>query len=100
MVDELRVWPNARHRCFQAGSSHLTTDGDVAELHAFAARLGMKRSWFQPHAVADHYDLTPQRRERALMLGAIFVPMREQLRRRRASEKYLHSQSRRATLGS
>ena len=27
---------------------HMMSDtGDVAELHAFAARLGLRRSWFQ-----------------------------------------------------
>ncbi len=83
MVDELVVWPHAG-RIFKKGSSHLTTDGPIEELHAFAQRIGMKREWFQPHRVAPHYDLTPGRRAKALECGAVFVPIREQIKRRRA----------------
>lgn len=81
-VDELRAWPGARHP-FNNGSCHLTTDGALEELHAFAARIGMRRSWFQNHRLAPHYDLTPARREHALRLGAVFVSAREQAKRRR-----------------
>lgn len=83
MVDEVMSWPT-RIRCFRHGSCHLTVDhglGDVEELHAFAARLGMKRAWFQDGST-PHYDLTPGRRERALKLGAVFVPAREQAKQR------------------
>lgn len=80
MVDELRVWPHARHRCFMKGSAHLTTDGSIDELHAFAAKLGLKRSWFQPHWSAPHYDLSPAKHALALELGATFVSAREQAR--------------------
>jgi len=86
MVDELQRWPT-NIRCFKSGSCHLTTDGPLDELHAFAARLGMKREWFQEHRIAPHYDLTAQRRERALLLGAVFVSMREQVRRRRQARE-------------
>jgi len=81
-VDELQWWPTPI-RCFQAGSCHLTAD-DIDELHAFARRLGLKRAWFQPRS-SPHYDLTPKRRERALELGAVFVPAREQARKRLAA---------------
>ena len=82
MVDELTRWPHARPP-FHNGSCHLTTDGTLEELHGFAARIGMRREWFQDHRIAPHYDLTPKRREHALRLGAVFVPMREQVLRRR-----------------
>ena len=82
MVDEVRVWPTTI-LCFKAGSCHLTTDDDLDELHAFARRLGMRRTWFQNHPIAPHYDLTPGRRSLALDLGAVFVPIREQVRKRR-----------------
>jgi len=82
MVDELVVHPNAWGP-FRGGSCHLTTDGSIEELHAFAKRLGMRRSWFQEHPVTPHYDLVPARRSRALVLGAVYVPAREQARRRR-----------------
>jgi hypothetical protein len=82
MVDELVAYPRAQHRIFRAGACHLTTDGSLDELHAFAATLGMRRSWFQEHALAPHYDLTAPRRAKALKLGAVFVPAKEQARQR------------------
>ncbi len=57
MVDHLAVHPNAKG-IFARGSAHLTVDGSTPEhmeaLHAFAASLGLKRAWFQPHASAPH----------------------------------------------
>lgn len=81
MVDELQVWPGARG-IFGAGSCHLTTDGQLAELHAFALSIGMRRAWFQDHRLCPHYDLTPHRRKLALEAGAVFVSAKEQARRR------------------
>jgi Protein of unknown function (DUF4031) len=59
-------WPYTR-------ACHLLCDGNIQELHAFARRLGLKRSWFQDHhsnARLWHYDLTPGKRAAALKLGA------------------------------
>ncbi len=81
-VDELIRWPGPKPRCFVRGSCHLTAD-TLDELHAFAAKLGMKPAWFQDHRLAPHYDLTPQRRARAVELGAVEVSAKEQARRRR-----------------
>ncbi len=70
-VDELvvheRVHPSIRY----LGQSwcHLWADTDT-ELHEFAAKIGMRRSWFQPHHTRNHYDLTPRRRLVALRAGA------------------------------
>jgi hypothetical protein len=44
------------------------------ELHAMAAKIGMKKSWYQgppKHANLPHYDLVPSRRAAAVSLGAI-----------------------------
>lgn len=41
-------------------------------LHAFAAKLGMKRQWFDK----DHYDLTPKKRALAVRMGAIETDIR------------------------
>lgn len=51
---------------------HLFTDSaDLSELHALAARIGMKRSWFQGKpGKMPHYDLVPTRRAAALRAGA------------------------------
>jgi hypothetical protein len=41
------------------------------ELHAFARRLGLQKSWFQSSSVYPHYDITVSVRNRALELGAL-----------------------------
>lgn len=86
MVDELIKYPN-RWGPFRMGSCHLTTDGPIEELHAFAAKIGMRRAWFQQHVIMPHYDLTPERRKAALAAGAVEVSWREQARRRRAARR-------------
>ncbi|QPC87681.1 DUF4031 domain-containing protein [Mesorhizobium sp. NBSH29] len=50
---------------------HLMAD-DVAELHRFAARLGVNRLVYQgpPRTSAPHYDITAYERSRAILLGA------------------------------
>lgn len=64
-VDELRRWGAWKW----GDSCHLTADS-LAELHAFAMRIGMRRSWFQDTRY-PHYDLTAARRARAIRCGAI-----------------------------
>lgn len=49
--------------------SHLVADS-LDELHAFAARLGLQRSWFQSKTRYPHYDVTESVRTRALAMGA------------------------------
>lgn len=62
--------------------THLITDADLGELHQFAAKLGLKREWFQDsNPRHPHYDLTTQRiRKRALALGAQLVSVRDVVR--------------------
>ena len=62
-------------------SAHLFAD-TVAELHAFAARLGLKRVWFQDEGFFEHYDLTTNKLDKAIQLGA------EPLTRADASAKW------------
>lgn len=83
-VDELLVYPNAWGP-FRKGSCHMTAD-TPEELHAMADKIGLKREWFQRHAIMDHYDLTAGKRDLALASGAEFVPWREQSKRRRAAK--------------
>lgn len=45
---------------------HLISDASEEELHAFAQRIGLRRSWYQ----AGHYDLVPARRAAAVRAGA------------------------------
>ena len=86
MVDEPRDYPHAKIKCFRKGACHLTVNGETAEhmkaLHALAEKIGMRRSWFQDHKLAPHYDLTLGRRRAALAGGAVFVPAMDQARAR------------------
>ena len=75
LVDELQAYPG-RQLPF-ALWCHMVSDADFAELHAFAAQLGIPRRRFQD----DHYDLPPPLRERALAAGAQPVDARELLSR-------------------
>jgi len=87
-VDNLIQWPT-KIRCFKAGSCHLEAD-TLEELHAFAAKLGLRRSWFQEHIMGDHYDLTPAKRALAIKLGAVEQTRLEASRRRRKNPKHPH----------
>lgn len=55
---------------------HMWADTEE-ELHAFAARLGMRRGWFQgpPQHTIWHYDITAPKRRLAVRLGAVEVDM-------------------------
>ncbi|MFO7778447.1 MAG: DUF4031 domain-containing protein [Nitriliruptoraceae bacterium] len=70
------IWPH-RGRRF----AHLVSDRSEAELHAFAARLGLQRRWYQ----GDHYDIPSEVRQRAIALGAEPVAAAELVRRLRAA---------------
>ena len=65
------------------GGGHMQAD-TVEELHAMADRLGLRRSWFQSkpgRPWRDHYDLTSERRDLAIALGAIQITWREAAKR-------------------
>jgi hypothetical protein len=65
---------DVRHRFGRMVMCHLWAD-TVEELHAFAARLGLKRRWFQcpPKASWEHYDISLSVKSKALKLGAILT---------------------------
>ncbi|MFA7454891.1 MAG: DUF4031 domain-containing protein [Desulfobulbaceae bacterium] len=78
-VDALRPCvPNARWPWDK--SCHLLADS-VEDLHRFAAKLGLRRSWFQDHSILPHYDLTVGMRQRAIMQGAREIDSRELAKR-------------------
>ncbi len=83
-VDELVTYPldmiQPIARRWGRSWCHLTAD-TLDELHAFADRLGLRRTWFQDHSV-PHYDLLPSKRALALAMGALFKSAREQARER------------------
>lgn len=58
---------------------HLTA-GTTEELHAFASSLGLQRSRFQTkpgRPWVDHYDITSERRQRAVALGAVEITLKQ-----------------------
>lgn len=68
------------------GGGHMQAD-TLGELHEFAARIGLRRAWFQTRPGRpdkDHYDLTRARRDRAILLGAIPEAVEDGTIRRRA----------------
>jgi hypothetical protein len=87
-VDDMRRHATVGN--LRARWSHLMADTDD-ELHAFAARLGLRRSWAQyPGTPKSHYDLTDSVRRRALSLDAIPIGYGSEesvalIRRRRAA---------------
>ncbi|AXH67842.1 hypothetical protein J4T99_gp036 [Mycobacterium phage Bromden] len=70
-VDDMRM--PARVGRINARWSHLMADTD-AELHAFAFKLGLRRSWAQyPGTWKSHYDVTDTKRREAIKLGAVEI---------------------------
>lgn len=65
---------------------HLVADS-LEELHAFAARLGLRRSWFQDRQDLPHYDITQNKRRVALKLGAQEISHRELVGRMHAARE-------------
>jgi hypothetical protein len=61
--------------------SHLVSDTSYAELHEFAARLGIPRRAFE----RDHYDVAAERYAAAIAAGALPVGSREIVARLHAS---------------
>jgi hypothetical protein len=79
------------------------------DLHVFAKKIGLQRSWFQGNASWPHYDLTPNKRKLALKLGAVEIEATEEARARkevwrrvyiqRQAEELNHITTRDAALG-
>jgi hypothetical protein len=61
--------------------SHLISDTSYAELHAFAASLGIPERAFE----RDHYDVVAERFDSAVAAGATVVSSREIVRRLHAA---------------
>jgi hypothetical protein len=69
-VDDMR--PCIRNRNWRWDSAcHLFADS-VSELHKFARKLSLKRTWFQNNTV-PHYDLAANKRQQAVRFGATEV---------------------------
>lgn len=83
LVDELKIYP-ARPFGYDAWchmASDIPGDAGLAELHAMAEQIGLRRAWFQNKKRLPHYDLTVSRRAKALRAGAQAVLAYELVRR-------------------
>lgn len=65
-VDEINTYPSGQW-------CHMMSDSGVDELHTMAAKLGLRRAWFQNKPRFPHYDLRPSKRLLAIKLGAVAV---------------------------
>lgn len=65
---------DVRHAFGRMIMCHMWADTEE-ELHAFASRLGLQRSWFQqpPKASWKHYDISLSVKKRALAAGAVLT---------------------------
>jgi Protein of unknown function (DUF4031) len=75
LIDEPRWWWRGRRWC------HLVSDTSLAELHDFAADVGIPRRSFQ----GDHYDVPEEHRAAIVAAGAIEVDSRQLVHRLRAA---------------
>lgn len=64
---------------------HMWSD-DLEALHEMAAKIGMRRDWFQNKARFPHYDLVASRREAAIRYGAVECSLMDFLREKRDAE--------------
>lgn len=69
-VDNHYLYATSRFRGMRM--SHMIADTDE-ELHAMAARIGLRREWYQ----GDHYDVGIGKRAQAVACGAREVTWRQ-----------------------
>lgn len=73
-VDKLFVAiPKGKAKTYGKLWCHMFSDGNEGELHEIAQRIKLKKEYFQKHRIANHYDLTPAKRQLAIALGAVEV---------------------------
>ena len=77
-VDRLRIH-DPRRACGYP-TCHLATDGELNELHGFAASIGVPRMAFHARASHPHYDLREHHRALAVAAGAIEVSSKDLVR--------------------
>lgn len=81
---------NARIPFGRMKMCHMLAD-TLGELHAMAARIGLRRRWFQSQASVPHYDVSLSKRQLAVDAGAVELDRRQMgqlvLRLRRESKQ-------------
>jgi hypothetical protein len=72
--DLLPCLPTANWRFDKSCHLFVSPETDLAVLHAFAAKIGLRRSWFQSVAgKMPHYDLNESKRSQAKRCGATYL---------------------------
>lgn len=66
---------NGAHPYGRMKMAHMLAD-TMDELHEMAARVGLKREWFQNHDT-PHYDLCQSKRRLAISFGAVEIDRRQ-----------------------
>ena len=82
-VDNVRIKASVGRYRDRSWCHLLTDDPTHEELHELAARIGLRRSWFQrPMAMGrhtpdawwrGHYDVTEAKRKEAVLVGAVQI---------------------------
>ncbi len=84
---------NNGSRSLRAKWCHMMADND-SELIEFAKKLGMNPAWIQyPGTWKAHFDLTLNRRAKAVRMGAVEIGWREAALMRRGKREPKASQS-------
>lgn len=85
-VDAVRIRASVGRYKDRSWCHLLTDDPTHAELHDFASRIGLRRSWFQPPKPMGnipgrwwrgHYDVTEAMRKRAVLAGAVEIDLHQ-----------------------
>ena len=76
-VDQIHEYPHSRIRgCKHKLWSHMWADSKE-ELLSFGDKIGLQREWFQ----GDHFDVTPNKRKKAIENGAVEMSLKEYLKK-------------------
>ena len=92
MIDQLRKTISRDSHARLVGRKHdhqwchlwCEVGGEEA-LHELAAKIGMRRHWFQNKIGFPHYDLVPTRRDPAIKAGAVETDLREWIKAKRTA---------------
>jgi len=93
-VDALFTLPSRNPQAHFVGTRtghrwcHMFADTEP-ELHATAAKIGLRRAWYQSHSRTPHYDLTPSKRKLALAAGAKEIDARAWFKRTKIMAEFV-----------
>lgn len=72
-VDQIREYPHVKIRgCKHKKWAHLWADSKE-ELLSFGDKISLRREWFQ----GNHFDITPNKRKKAIENGAIEMSLKD-----------------------